>query len=220
MTSVAWDLWGRGLWRSRQNCGKGNGEKGMYSSVLLCVLSGELAGKDLEGGLSWCPGCWQSSGLTLSLIASLLVSHEPFLFLLFNDQWELGGISLWLQFEFFLMRNDCETFSPVSWSILHLLRDIQPNLKPDRQNVFKGPSPEIAGQAICKGEPRRTVKTVTKKRNSQPLQVLSKPGKKESKACWSMPLILALRKQRQAGFYEFKASKVYVVSLRTARATQ
>lgn len=50
MTSVAWDLWGRGLWRGRQSCGKGNGEKGMFSLVPLCVLSGELAGKDLEGG--------------------------------------------------------------------------------------------------------------------------------------------------------------------------
>lgn len=48
MTSVAWDLWGRGLW---QSCGKGNGEKGMFSLVPLCVLSGELAGKDLEEGV-------------------------------------------------------------------------------------------------------------------------------------------------------------------------
>jgi hypothetical protein len=33
-----------------------------------------------------------------------------------------------------------------------------------------------------------------------------------------MPLILVLGRQRQEDFYEFKASLVYIVSSRTARA--
>lgn len=50
VTRVAWDHWYRGLWKSRHSCGAGNGGQGMgYSLVLLGVLSGELAGKDLEG---------------------------------------------------------------------------------------------------------------------------------------------------------------------------
>jgi hypothetical protein len=35
-----------------------------------------------------------------------------------------------------------------------------------------------------------------------------------------MPLITALKKQRQVDLYEFKASLVYIVSSRTARATE
>jgi hypothetical protein len=37
---------------------------------------------------------------------------------------------------------------------------------------------------------------------------------------WCTPLILALRRQRQADLFEFEASLVYRVSYRTARATQ
>lgn len=32
-----------------------------------------------------------------------------------------------------------------------------------------------------------------------------------------MPLIIALERQRQAGFYEFEASQVYKVNFRTVR---
>jgi hypothetical protein len=35
-----------------------------------------------------------------------------------------------------------------------------------------------------------------------------------------MPLIPALRRQRQVGFYKFKASLIYRVSSKTARATE
>ena len=37
---------------------------------------------------------------------------------------------------------------------------------------------------------------------------------------WHTPLIPALRRQRQVGLYEFKASLVYRISSRIARATQ
>jgi hypothetical protein len=37
---------------------------------------------------------------------------------------------------------------------------------------------------------------------------------------WPMPLISALRRQRQVDLIEFEASLVYRVSSRTARATQ
>ena len=42
---------------------------------------------------------------------------------------------------------------------------------------------------------------------------------KKKRAWWCMPLILALRRQRQVGLCEFKASLVYRVSSRKARAT-
>jgi hypothetical protein len=54
--------------------------------------------------------------------------------------------------------------------------------------------------------------TTTKKQNKQ-------TNKQQSQEGWYMPLIPALRRQRQADLCEFKASLVYIASSRIAGAT-
>jgi hypothetical protein len=58
--------------------------------------------------------------------------------------------------------------------------------------------------------------------NTPPKEVRTQRGQnwEKSWAWWYMPLIPALRRQRQEDLYEFEASLVYRVSARTARTTQ